>query len=168
MKLPFIAMALAALIAAPLAWSHDYHMADLMIDHPWSRPTPPGTPMGVGYMAITNNADSKATLVGASSPRAGHVSLHQTIMDDGVMRMQPLDNGLEIAPGQTVKLEPNGYHLMLEKLASPLKAGERVPVTLRFRKRDPINIELSVQSLDDAPGMMKENGAMGHSGHSME
>lgn len=168
MRLPFVAMALSALVAAPMAWSHDYQRADLMIDHPWSRPTPPGTPMGVGYMAITNRADSKVVLVGASSPRAGHVSLHRTVMDDGVMRMQPLDNGLEIAPGQTVKLEPNGYHLMLEKLASPLKAGEQVPVTLRFRQQDPISIDLSVQSLDDAPGMTKEDGAMDHSGHSMD
>ena len=55
-------------------------------------------------------------------------------MKDGVMKMRPLDNGLTIDPGKTVKLAPGGYHLMMIDLKDPLKQGDTVPVTLKFEK----------------------------------
>ena len=42
------------------------------------------------------------------------------------MTMRPLDKGLEIAPGKTVKLAPGGYHVMLMDLKGALKQGEQV------------------------------------------
>ncbi|WP_370258223.1 copper chaperone PCu(A)C, partial [Marinobacter nauticus] len=125
MKQPMIALALAAALAAPAAFAADHGHGNhhqsrpLQIDHPWSRPTPPGTPMGVGYMVITNHSEQAITLVGAETPRAGHVSIHETSMHEGVMRMQPVDGGLVIPAGETVELKPHSYHLMLEKLPEP-------------------------------------------------
>ena len=55
-------------------------------------------------------------------------------MNNGVMTMRPLDKGLAIEPGKTVKLAPGGYHLMLMDLKGPLKQGDKVPVTLEFEK----------------------------------
>ena len=55
-------------------------------------------------------------------------------MNNGVMTMRPLDKGLAIEAGKTVKLAPGGYHLMLMDLKSPLKQGEKVPLTLEFEK----------------------------------
>ena len=55
-------------------------------------------------------------------------------MNNGVMTMRPLDKGLSIEPGKTVKLAPGGYHLMLLDLKSPLKQGDKLPVTLEFEK----------------------------------
>ena len=55
-------------------------------------------------------------------------------MNNGVMTMRPLDKGLAIEPGKTVKLAPGGYHLMLMDLKNPLKQGDKVPLTLRVRK----------------------------------
>lgn len=131
------------------------------IEHPWSRPTPPGTPMGVGYMVIRNQSDENVTLVGASTPRAGHVSIHETLMKDGVMRMQPVRKGLPIPAGNMVELKPHSYHLMLEKLTEPLKEGESIPLTLTFDGAEPVVIELQVQSLDSDMEAME----MDHSGH---
>ncbi|MDX1598534.1 MAG: copper chaperone PCu(A)C, partial [Marinobacter sp.] len=53
-------LACSALMNAP-ALAHDYAQGDVTIEHPWSRPTPPGTPMGVGYMSITNNGSRDIT-----------------------------------------------------------------------------------------------------------
>ena len=122
MKQPLIALALGAALFAPAAFAADHGHGNhhqsrpIQIDHPWSRPTPPGTPMGVGYMTITNHSDQAITLVGAETPRAGHVSIHETSMHEGVMRIQPVDGGLVIPAGETVELKPHSYHLMLEKL----------------------------------------------------
>lgn len=144
--------------------AHEYSQGEVDIEHPWSRPTPPGAPMGVGYLVIRNHGDSDITLVGASTPRANDVSIHETLMKDGVMRMQPLTNGLGIAAGETVELKPHSYHLMLEKLAEPLKEGEKVPLTLEFEGAEAMEVELNVQSLD--AGMSEPE--MDHSGHQMD
>ena len=164
MKQPMIALALAAALAVPAAFAADHgdgnhHQSrPIQIDHPWSRPTPPGTPMGVGYMTITNHSDQAITLVGAETPRAGHVSIHETSMHEGVMRMQPVDGGLVIPAGETVELKPHSYHLMLEKLPEPLVEGEKIPVRLDFDGAEDRDIELMVRPLDGAPPMNDHSG----------
>ncbi|MEG8019573.1 copper chaperone PCu(A)C [Sphingomonas sp. LR55] len=55
-------------------------------------------------------------------------------MDGGVMRMRQLVDGLAVPAGGTATLAPSGNHIMLIGLKSPLKAGERVPATLRFAR----------------------------------
>ncbi|WP_372966536.1 copper chaperone PCu(A)C [Marinobacter sp.] len=140
--------------------SHNHEHGRVQIDNPWSRPTPPGTPMGVGYLNITNNGGQDVTLVGAESPRAGHVSIHETSMHDGVMRMQPLQDGLAIPAGKTVELKPRSYHLMLEQLPKPLLEGEMIPVRLDFEGAEDMDIELMVQPLD---GMPMDHSKMDHS-----
>ena len=85
-------------------------------------------------------------------------------MDEGVMTMRPLDKGLEIAPGKSVKLAPGGYHVMLMDLKGALKQGEQVPVTLQFEKAGTVQVTLDVEAVGaQAPG---GGGAMEHKGHS--
>ncbi len=68
-------------------------------------------------------------------------------MNNGVMTMRPLDKGLAIEPGKTVKFAPGGYHLMLMDLKSPLKQGDKVPVTLEFEKAGKVKLSLDVQGV---------------------
>ncbi|MBW0148949.1 copper chaperone PCu(A)C [Marinobacter sp. CAU 1620] len=147
-----------------LAVAHDYTQSDLKIDHPWSRPTPPGGPMGVGYLTITNTGDSEVTLTGAQTPRAGNVSIHESSMNNGMMSMKPMKQGLTIPAGKTVELKPHSYHLMLEKLREPLAEGERIPLALEFNDGQTVQVELTVEPLGYG-GMKKE---MEQSGHQME
>jgi periplasmic copper chaperone A len=82
-------------------------------------------------------------------------------MDNGVMKMRPLDKGLVIDPGKTVKLAPGGYHMMLQELKGPFKQGDKVPVTLQFEKAGKVAVSLDVQGVGaQAPGdsgqMMKK------------
>jgi len=79
-----------------------------------------------------------------------------------VMTMRPLDKGLSIEPGKTVKLAPGGHHLMLLGLKSPLKQGDKVPVTLEFEKAGKVKLSLDVQGVGaQAPaGAANEGGNM--------
>lgn len=158
--LSILLLSMAMLPSAVFAQT--YQSGAVTVDNPWSRPTPPGTPMGVGYLSITNSGASDIALVAAETPRAARISIHETSMKDGVMRMQPVKGGLVIPAGQTVELKPHSYHLMLEKLNQPLTEGERVPVTLDFEGSDDMEIELTVQPLDG--GMKMEKQGMNHSG----
>src|SRR5678815_2488028 len=83
---------------AMAAHAHQYELGTLVIGHPWSRPPPPGMPMGVAYLSITNAGKSADALVAASSPAAARVEFHQTTLSDGVARMRPLTE-IAIAPG---------------------------------------------------------------------
>lgn len=153
---------LAGMLSFP-ALAHEYTEGDITIDHPWSRPTPPGVPMGVGYMAITNNSDRVITFIGAETTRAESVSIHESTMKDGNMSMRPLKEGLTIPAGETVELKPHSYHLMLEKLESPLKEGESIPLTVKFDGAADMDVELNVEPLDR--DMQKKDSEMDHSGH---
>lgn len=140
-------------------WAHEYRTGAISIEHPWSRATPPGAAMGVAYMVLDNTGNTEVRLVSAETPRAARVSIHRSHRVDGLMRMEHLPDGLVIPAGEKVELQPQGYHLMLEKLNGALKAGERVPMTLNFQGADPVVIELAVQ----APGVEKEeSGDAGH------
>lgn len=164
MIVKILVVALLSATFPAMVTAHDYSLGDVKIDHPWSRPTPPASPMGVGYLVITNTGDADITLTGAETPRAERVSIHQSIMHDGVMRMKPLEAGLLIPAGKTVELKPHSYHLMLEKLSEPLREGERIQLVLEFDGADRIEVELDVESLD--AGSKEE--AKGHSRHEME
>ena len=80
-------------------------------------------------------------------------------MNNGVMTMRPLEQGLTIEPGKTVKLAPGGYHLMLLDLKSPLKKGGKVPVTLEFEKAGKVNLSFDVEGVGaQGPGMSSKPG----------
>ncbi|MDC0662723.1 copper chaperone PCu(A)C [Marinobacter sp. SS21] len=135
----------------PLSGSaHEYAFGQLSIAHPWARPTPPGVMIGAGYMTIHNGGDQTVTLVSVQSPRAARVTLHQSRMDNGLMRMEALERGLTVPAGGRIELKPHGYHLMLEQLRSPLREGERLPLTLTFEGGLEVSVELAVEPLDGA------------------
>jgi copper(I)-binding protein len=96
-------------------------------------------------------------------------------MNNGVMTMRPLDKGLVIEPGKTVKLAPGGYHLMLFDLRNPLKQGDKLPVTLEFEKAGKVTLSLDVQGVgaqgpaaaDGSGGKMEMKKMPDHSGMKM-
>jgi copper(I)-binding protein len=124
-----------------------FKLGDLMVISPWTRATPGGAKIAGGYLKITNNGASADRFVGAKSDASGHVELHEMSMSDGVMKMRPLPNGLEIKPGETVELKSGGYHLMFMDIKQPLKAGDMFKATLQFEKAGPLEVNFSVRGL---------------------
>jgi copper(I)-binding protein len=151
---PTIAFAalLTTLLSAPLR-AEDVKAGDLLITQAWSRQTPSGAKVAGAYLTIENKGTTADRLVSGSTDAAGRFEIHEMAMDGGVMRMRPLDNGLVIDPGKTVKLAPGGYHVMLMDLKSQFKQGDKVPVTLQFEKAGKVNVSLDVQGVGaQAPG----------------
>ena len=126
--------------------------AQVRIDDPWTRATPPGAKVGAGYMKITSTAVDR--LIGASSPAAARVELHVTEKKGDVMRMREV-KVYDIPARGSFELSPGGAHLMLVDLKAPLKEGAKVPLTLRFEKAGEVKVELQVRAL----------GASGHQMH---
>src|ERR1700712_4642637 len=143
----FTFAALATTLFAGPVCAEDIKAGDLVISQAWSRATPGGAKIAGGYLTIENKGTAPDRLIGGSGDMRGKVEVHEMAMNNGVMTMRPLDKGLAIEPGKTVKLAPGGYHLMMFDLKGPLKQGEKVPVTLEFEKAGKVNLSLDVQGV---------------------
>ena len=78
----------------------------------WVRATPPGAMMTAGFGRLINHADTSLEITAYTSPDYGDVSLHQTVIENGVSQMREVPE-LSIPPGGEIELAPGGYHLML-------------------------------------------------------
>jgi copper(I)-binding protein len=137
---------LACLFASPLR-AEEVKAGDIVITQAWARATPGGAKIGGGYLTIENKGSAPDRLIGGSAEIAGKVEVHEMAMKNGVMTMRPLDNGLTIEPGKTVKLAPGGYHLMMFDLKGPLKQGDKLPLTLDFEKAGKVKLTLDVEGV---------------------
>jgi copper(I)-binding protein len=143
---------------------------DLVISQAWSRATPGGAKVGVGYFTVENKGSAPDRLIAVSGDIAGKIEVHEMATTNGVMTMRPLDNGLTIEPGKTVTLAPGGYHLMMMDLKNPLKQGDKLPITLEFEKAGKVAVTLDVAGVG-AKGPAADGGEMkkmpDHSGMKM-
>lgn len=130
----------ALLIALPLGAMAD--QPGIQVEHAWSRAAVAGHE-GVVYLTISN-AGKTDELTGASTPVAAMADVHETINDNGVMKMRPVKS-LTIDQGKSVTLAPGGYHIMLMNLKQTLKAGESFPITLTFAKAGKITANAMVE-----------------------
>lgn len=108
-------------------------LAQVTVTSAWVRATVAAQRTSGAYMEITSARD--ATLIGAQSPVAGAAEVHETRMNNDVMRMRAVPR-LALPAGKTVQFRPGGYHLMLVDLKRPLKKGESVPLQLTIENRD--------------------------------
>jgi copper(I)-binding protein len=142
-----VSAALVAVSFAAPVRAEEVKAGDLVITQVWSRATPGGAKIAGGYLTIENKGAVADRLIGGSGDIAGKVEVHEMAMNNGVMTMRPLDKGLAIEPGKTVKLAPGGYHLMLMDLKGPLKQGDKVPLVLEFEKAGKVSLSLDVESV---------------------
>lgn len=109
----------------------------------WARATVTHQKSGGVFLSL--RSEQGARLLGARSPLAGRVEIHEMRMEGDTMRMRALEH-LELPAGQVVALKPGGLHLMLLELKEPLKGGAKLPLTLLLQGKDgkPETLELQV------------------------
>jgi len=147
----FLAPVLLAFSLATPAPAQDVKVGDLTILAPWSRATPKGAEVGTGYLVIRNDGATPDTLTGGSAEFAGAVEVHEMAMDNGVMKMRQLDDGLAIPAHGQVALKPMGFHLMFARLKRALAMGETLKVELTFAHAGAVSVDFPVRAIGD-PG----------------
>jgi copper(I)-binding protein len=126
----------------------------------WSRNSPAVAGAAAVYLEMTNNGDVADRLVRASVPAsiAGKVELHETAPAPvspmsstttggaaPMMTMKPVSS-IAVPAGETVKLRPGGYHIMLMELPAQLDVGSTFDVTLTFDRAGDKTIEAEVRA----------------------
>lgn len=120
--------AVLMLLAACSAWAQP--PALLVVRDAWIRQTP-GSDVAAAYLTLQNLTQQPVTVVSIESSAAAHAMIHETKTEGGMSKMRPHEQ-LVIAPGETVKFEPGGLHVMLHGLTRPLAVGQSVPLLLHL------------------------------------
>jgi copper(I)-binding protein len=135
-------LATVALLLAPPA------AAQVAVTDAWVRGTVAGQKATGAFMQLTSLTDM--TLVGAASPSAKIVEIHEMKQEGGMMKMNAVGR-IALPANRTVELKPGGYHIMMMELAQPLKEGDTVPLTLTFEdkagKKQTIEVKAPVRAL---------------------
>lgn len=129
-------------LLAAIAW------AQAVATPGWVRLVPPVVKDTVAYLTLENRGDKPLRLIGADTEVAERVSIHRDYRESRggqvVLGMRPLPY-LDIPPRDRVEFRPGGYHLMLEGLKRPLKAGEKVALVLKFQDGSRLKVILPVE-----------------------
>jgi len=159
----------ALLVASVAAGCSSGGGASIKVTEPWARASSMMAAAGAAYMKIENTGSEADALIGASSPAAATVEVHETVamegevpaasdgmgmespmpsasddMGGGMMGMQPIAR-LEIPAGGTVELMPGSYHIMLIDLKQELKPGDKIEITLTFEKAGEVKVTAEVR-----------------------
>ena len=118
----------ATLLACSLARSATAD-DNLSVTGAWIREAPPTASVHAGYLTLANNGSEGIVITGVYSPDYGAAEIHRSWVEDGIARMAVIEQ-LPLAPGETVRLEPGGNHLMLFRPQRELRAGDTVALRL--------------------------------------
>ena len=144
MTLAAVSLGTPALAEDPVA------VGAMRIMHPWARASIGHGKNGAAFLTIVNTGGAEDKLVAATTDVAKSAEIHQSKMEDGVMKMRMLMGGLTIPANGKVELKPMGMHVMMMGLTEKLIEGEALVLTLTFEKSGSIDISVPV----GGPGAM--------------
>jgi len=117
---------------------------DVVVEDAWSRASIGSNRPGAAYMRIRNTGDEEVTLTVIRTDLAMMPEIHLTSTNDqGVSSMVPAGE-IEIAPGETVALEPGRLHAMLMRLQRPMAEGDTFLLTLVFSDAGELTVEVPI------------------------
>ncbi|RMH18791.1 MAG: copper chaperone PCu(A)C [Acidobacteria bacterium] len=106
----------------------------------------PGMGHGAAYFTVHNAGPQDDRLLAVETPAARVAELHESLEQDGVMRMVAHPDGLPLPAGGDLVLAPGGKHVML--IDPQLPAGARsLPLTLRFERAGELAVDAELMGM---------------------
>ncbi len=96
------------------------------------------------YMRLENTSAQPLSLVTAEGDWFSGAMIHSTTIVNDMARMNDMEEGLALPPGEVIALEPAGTHLMLLGVKRDLTAGDELPLALRFSDGSEMTVTLKV------------------------
>lgn len=98
------------------------------------------------YMSITNNGEEAVTIVSIETGVAQVAEVHETLVENDVARMQPIE-ALVIEAGKTVDLMPGRKHIMLMQLTQDIIVDETIDMSFVLDSGDRVMLTALVQDM---------------------
>jgi len=99
---------------------------------------------GAVYLRIDNPGSDADTLLRVETPQASAAEFHESLEEDGVVRMQAHPEGFEVPGGGALEFAPGGKHIMLIGPAPLAEGAETFPLTLYFERAGAVEIAVTV------------------------
>ena len=122
------------------------NVLSISVKDAWSRAKPEGTDVGVGYLTITNDGDAPDRLVSAEAAFAGQAEIHQMTMNNGVMQMRPVPEGVTVPAKGKLVFSPPDVH----GSQRPAKGGRYRRRQFDFKHAGKVEVTFHVQSMGAA------------------
>ncbi len=119
-------------------------IAELEISDAWIKNLPPSIPVRAGYLTLYNPTTMQQIVRHIDSPAFGRIEMHRTIEQEGMMRMEPVEE-LIIEPGARLHFEPGGLHLMMMQPAAPTRPGDVHRVRIELDDGSSQHFEMTVK-----------------------
>ena len=135
---------------AMLALAACHHDDGPVVRHAWVRLAAVRGHPAAAYLDLAGGPDP-LRLIAVDSASAGSSELHESMKTGpgGAMTgMQRLD-GLDLPAHGTLAFAPGGNHVMLFGVAPQVKAGDRMPLAIRFEKGQPLQTQAKVVGAGD-------------------
>lgn len=126
---------------------HASKQTDVMVMNGYARATFALAKTGAVYFTLHNQSKHDKTLISVSVPQdiASEAQIHTTVMQEDVMKMRELTEGVKVEAGEMVAFEPGGRHIMLMGLTKGLEEGSEVVLTLTFSDASELKVSLPVK-----------------------
>jgi copper(I)-binding protein len=135
--LPFIAL------ASPLALAACGDPAPTYIDQAWVRLSPNKETPSAGYF-VAHGGDAGTALRGVLTDYALKVEMHESMSENGMMSMKPLDS-VDIPAKSTVAFAPGGKHLMLWGVNDTAISRGKMTLTFLLANGDRLLVDAIIQ-----------------------
>jgi copper(I)-binding protein len=147
-----VVTAAAALAVALPALAHAVVKGDLTLSNLEVRASLGVNPNTGGYLTVANKGATADQLVAISCTCARKVQLHVMRMQGQVMSMDRV-NALSVPAHGKLELKPGGAHLMILGVKTPLRNGEKVNMTLTFRRAGKVETFFHVVATPGSPAV---------------
>ncbi len=141
-KLSAATLLAGLMLLSPTASAHEYYADGFVIIHPWALQTDKGATTAPVYLRF-DEITKADRLISASSASAGRVDIIRESVAEAQQQATVLD-GVALSVGSTIDLVPEGMHLLMRDLKTPLSYERSYPLTLVFERAGTIKTTLSV------------------------
>jgi copper(I)-binding protein len=111
--------------------------------------------MGAVYFTVVNPGSRSDRLLRVETGAAERAETHETVEENGVMRMVARPEGFEVPAGGTLELQPGGKHVMLVGPRAPAEGDSGsggIGLTLHFEHAGAIEVQAALTPIEGMGG----------------
>ena len=117
---------------------------ELTVTTIWARPADLGANTAI-YLVLENHLPTDDRIVEVFTTDAEASGLHQTVADGDMLSMRPAADGIPVPADGEARLEPGGYHIMLEGLTRSVNEGDSLGFILGLENYGNLALEAEVR-----------------------
>lgn len=140
----YLSKKLLAAVTLLLSFTSAVFADHIEIDNAWLPEAAPVARVMAAYMDIENHDKQTSYITSVTSPQFRKVEIHSMTHKNGMMHMEKQEK-LALPAGETVSLQPGGYHMMLFNPVKWYQAGSKITLNITIDNKHTFQIVAPVK-----------------------